>query len=116
MATVIELDSNIMHAVMMTSKPPLLYWLSTSLTIMREVSRMRQNGIAAAYTLDAGSNVHVICTEEVLPKVHEIFLQIPGVSKVISSSSGKWGEPDPTENKLIFTFLHRLRFAGVIIH
>jgi len=37
LADVTELDSNLMHAVMMTSAPPLLYWLPATIRIMHEV-------------------------------------------------------------------------------
>jgi len=88
LSEIIELDSNIMHAVMMTSKPPIMYWKPTSLLIMHEVKKMRQKGIAAAYTLDAGSNVHVICTEASYEKVEANLQDIPGVIKILKSPTG----------------------------
>ena len=88
LSEIIELDSNIMHAVMMTSKPPIMYWQPTSLSIMREVRKMNKKGIASAYTLDAGSNVHVICTEESYEKVEDNLRVIPGVIKILKSPSG----------------------------
>jgi len=61
-ASVVELDSNLMHAVMMTSAPPLFYWAPLSLVIMQAVRRWRrEEGLEVCYTLDAGPNVHCIC-------------------------------------------------------
>ena len=61
-AHIVEEDSNLMHAVMMTSRPPLFYWQPMSLQIMQEVRRWREvDGLAVCYTLDAGPNVHCIC-------------------------------------------------------
>ncbi|MCY3834798.1 MAG: diphosphomevalonate decarboxylase [Chloroflexi bacterium] len=61
-ASVVEQDSNLMHAVMMTSAPPLFYWAPLSLRIMQAVRRWRQEeGLEVCYTLDAGPNVHCIC-------------------------------------------------------
>lgn len=60
-AEVVEHDSNLMHAVMMTSRPPLFYWLPLTLTIMEAVRGWRQEGLQVCYTLDAGPNVHCIC-------------------------------------------------------
>jgi len=88
LSEIIELDSNIMHAVMMTSKPPIMYWQPTSLLIMREVRKMNKKGIAAAYTLDAGSNVHVICTEASHEKVEDNLQAIPGVINILKTPSG----------------------------
>ena len=73
---------------MMTSKPQILYWLPTSLLVMREVKKMRNKGIAAAYTLDAGSNVHVICTEKNHKTVELILKDIPGITEIITSPPG----------------------------
>jgi diphosphomevalonate decarboxylase len=55
---------------------------------MHEVRKMHQKGIAAAYTLDAGSNVHVICTEESCEKVEDNLQNIPGVIEILKSPSG----------------------------
>lgn len=60
-AEVVEHDSNLMHAVMMTSRPPLFYWLPPTLTIMEQVRQWRAEGLQVCYTLDAGPNVHCIC-------------------------------------------------------
>ena len=88
LSEIIELDSNMMHAVMMTSEPPIIYWQPTSLLIMHEVKKMRLKGTAAAYTLDAGSNVHIICTEESHKKVEENLRDIPGIIEILKSPSG----------------------------
>ena len=60
-AEVVERDSNLMHAVMMTSKPPLFYWKPASLAVMGLVTKLRLEGINVCYTLDAGPNVHCLC-------------------------------------------------------
>ncbi len=60
-ARIAEEDSNLMHAVMMTSWPPLFYWQPLSLAIMAAVRRWRAAGLPVCYTLDAGPNVHCIC-------------------------------------------------------
>jgi diphosphomevalonate decarboxylase len=56
---------------------------------MQEVKKMRKKGIAAAYTLDAGSNVHIICTEESRKKVGDNLRDIPGIIEILKSPSGK---------------------------
>ena len=80
-APVVEEDSNLMHAVMMTSNPPLFYWQPLSLTIMEAVRRWRtKEGLAVCYTLDAGPNVHCIClasdAEAVASRLRELSPQI----------------------------------------
>lgn len=60
-AEVVEEDSNLMHAVMMTSRPSLFYWKPSTLEIMELVREWRAEGLSVCYTLDAGPNVHCIC-------------------------------------------------------
>lgn len=62
LAKTTELDSNMMHAVMLTSTPPLLYWRPETVLIMNAVERWREEGLEVCYTIDAGPNVHCICT------------------------------------------------------
>ena len=88
LAEIIELDSNMMHSVMMTSSPSLMYWTSHSLEIMQKVILWRHEGIAAAYTLDAGSNVHVICTDESIHMIKNRLEGMPFVEKVLASCVG----------------------------
>jgi len=88
LAGVVELDSNLMHAVMMTSLPPLFYWAPGSLAIMQAVSAWRRENIEACYTLDAGPNVHVICTARYLGEVKARLECMPGVLRVISAAPG----------------------------
>ncbi len=64
LAEVVELDSNIMHAVMMTSVPALFYWQPETLAIMEAVRQWRSEGIEVFYTIDAGPNVHCICAPD----------------------------------------------------
>lgn len=78
-AEVVELDSTIMHAVMMTSNPPLFYWEPASLAIMKQVREWREAGLHVCYTLDAGPNVHCLCLEKDVPRVVELLHAVPGV-------------------------------------
>ncbi len=55
-----EEDALSMHAVMMTSRPPLLYWEPATLEAVQKVRALRAKGVEAYFTMDAGPNVHVI--------------------------------------------------------
>jgi len=61
LAETIEMDCNMMHAVMMTSTPPLFYWNPLTLELIKTARHWRKTGIPVAYTIDAGPNVHLIC-------------------------------------------------------
>ena len=88
LAEVIELDSNIMHAVMQTSNPALFYWAPQSVALMKMIPEWRKTGVPAAYTLDAGPNVHVITTAEYAAIVKERLNTQPGVTRVLVSGVG----------------------------
>ena len=83
LAKVTELDSNMMHTVMMTSNPPLFYWHPGSLTIMKAVMEWQKHDIPVTYTLDAGPNVHVICLQEAMGEVLSRLRQLPMVLKIL---------------------------------
>ncbi len=85
LAEIIEHDSNLMHAVMMTSHPALFYWEPATLRVMDAVRTWRKSGLQAAYTIDAGPNVHVICASEALPDIRDRLGALPGVSRVLTA-------------------------------
>jgi diphosphomevalonate decarboxylase len=88
LSRVAELDSNMLHAVMMTSSPPIIYWLPATVAIMHAVQNWRKDGLQVCYTIDAGPNVHVLCPGEAVETVSECIHQLPGVTKVIPAHPG----------------------------
>jgi diphosphomevalonate decarboxylase len=88
LAAITELDSNLMHAVMMTSSTPLFYWQPSSLHLMKEIPDWRQHGLPACYTLDAGPNVHVLCQGDVAVQVMARLEEFPGVFQVLTAKPG----------------------------
>jgi len=68
---IMEEEAINMHAVMMTSKPPLFYWLPKTIQIILAVQDWRDIGIPVYFTIDAGPNVHLICQERDENKVSQ---------------------------------------------
>jgi diphosphomevalonate decarboxylase len=85
---IVELDSNLLHAVMMTSTPALFYWEPASIALMKSIPVWRQEGIRAAYTLDAGPNVHIISPREDSAAVQDRLQAFPGVKSVLVAPVG----------------------------
>ena len=81
-AEIVEADSNLMHAVMMTSRPPLFYWQPATLAVMQAVRTAHAKGLPVCYTIDAGPNVHVICTGAAAEETTKLVRSIPGVREV----------------------------------
>ena len=61
---IVERDSDMMHAIMMTSEPPLHFWTGSTLQVMAAVRELRAEGLSVCYTIDAGPNVHCLCLPE----------------------------------------------------
>jgi diphosphomevalonate decarboxylase len=88
LAEVMELDSNLMHAVMITSKPPILYWQPTTVAVMQAVTAWRRDGLPACYTIDAGPNVHVLCPAAAAEQIAARLRQLPGILQVLQARPG----------------------------
>lgn len=88
LAAVVEHDSDIMHAVMMTSQPALFYWQPATLTIMDAVRTWRKDGLPVFYTIDAGPNVHVLTPGTHAAEVENQLRALPGVSNVLTAKVG----------------------------
>jgi diphosphomevalonate decarboxylase len=88
LAEIVELDSDMMHAVMMTSRPPLFYWQAATLTVMQAVRAARGKGLPVCYTIDAGPNVHVITEADEVKQVTSFLRNLPGVQEVRSARVG----------------------------
>jgi diphosphomevalonate decarboxylase len=88
LAAILEHDSDMMHAVMMTSSPPLLYWQAATVEVFHAVREWRAAGLPAAYTVDAGPNVHVLCERPHAEQVRERLKDIPGVREVLVAGAG----------------------------
>ena len=87
-ASIVELDSDMMHAVMMTSTPALHYWKPPSLDVMNCVRGWRMDGIPVCYTVDAGPNVHVICPTAEAGNIEKRLREINGVNNVLVARAG----------------------------
>jgi len=88
LAAIIELDSNLMHGVMMTSNPALIYWQPATLSIMHAVREWRAGGLPVAYTIDAGPNVHVLCPQDHSQLVASKLRELPDVKDVLVAGVG----------------------------
>lgn len=88
LAEIVEVDSNLMHAVMMTSNPSLIYWEPATITIMKTIPELRQAGMPVCYTLDAGPNVHVIVERKFVKKIQETLSELTGIEEILVASVG----------------------------
>lgn len=73
-----------MHAALLASLPPILYWLPATVALIRECEALRRRGIGAWETIDAGPQVKVLCLEADVPAVEQALRDCaPGVETIV---------------------------------
>jgi diphosphomevalonate decarboxylase len=66
----------------------LLYWTPATVAVMQRVWRLRQDGIEAFFTIDAGPQVKILCRSDERAVVAEMIGQVAGVQRVLLSEPG----------------------------
>jgi len=90
MGVCLEADALCMHAVMMTSRPALLYWEPATLAVIKAVRDLRVGkGLSCYFTIDAGPNVHVITLPEQADAVSRTLIRVEGVKEILRCSTGR---------------------------
>jgi len=84
----IEEEAVDLHIIAMSSHPPIFYWSPGTVGVLRAVRELRQEGLQAYATIDAGANVHVICGPEAEDDVASRLDSLPVVGFVIRDSVG----------------------------
>lgn len=88
LAPVLEEEAIDLHLIAMSSSPPVFYWAPGTLEVLAAVRELRAEGVAAACTMDAGANVHVICPVGHEPAVAERIAALSSVHGVIRDRVG----------------------------
>ncbi|WFE68028.1 diphosphomevalonate decarboxylase [Thiomicrospira sp. R3] len=65
-----------MHATMIASWPPILYWQAESVSAMHQVWQCRQQGIEVYFTMDAGPNLKLLFLEHNKKAVETAFTNL----------------------------------------
>jgi diphosphomevalonate decarboxylase len=52
-----------MHATMLTTYPPIIYWNEETISLINAVMNLREDGKECYFTIDAGPQVKVLCLE-----------------------------------------------------
>jgi diphosphomevalonate decarboxylase len=73
-----------MHAALLASEPPVLYWLPGTVALIRECAALRRRGVGAWETIDAGPQVKVLCLEaEAAAVADALRAAAPGVETIV---------------------------------
>jgi len=67
------------HSCAMTSEPAILYWNPATVSALHTVTGLRERGVSAWSTMDAGPHVKVLCEAADGPRVRQALDRTPGV-------------------------------------
>jgi diphosphomevalonate decarboxylase len=89
--SIIEQEALEMHAVMLTSTPPILYWSAKTVELIKEIWQWRElELIKICFTLDAGPNLHLFyLTEDEEKVIKKLQKLIKDNKKIIISKVSK---------------------------
>jgi diphosphomevalonate decarboxylase len=89
LAAVSEHNCLKMHAVMMSSRPSLMYWNAATLECIHRIRALRErDGVRVFFTIDAGPQVKAVCMPEDAERVATALAETPGVATVLRSRLG----------------------------
>jgi len=87
MGRLAEEDSLNLHAITMTGKAHMVLWEPETVRIIKEVQKMRREGVPAWYSMDTGPSVFVNTLTEYVGKVADRLREL-GCSIIITSKAG----------------------------
>ncbi len=85
LGSVAEQNALSMHATMIASWPPLLYWQPQSVAMMQKVWQLRREGLALYFTMDAGPNLKLLFEAA---SRDAVLAQFPGIEVVEPFAAG----------------------------
>lgn len=80
---IVESEALELHAICLTSQPPLIYWEPPTLAIIKAVQQWREKGLESYFTIDAGPAVHLICQTQDEQAIVKKLKKIKGMSKIV---------------------------------
>jgi diphosphomevalonate decarboxylase len=69
----VEKNALMMHATMLTSTPPVCYWLEETVASMNVIFQARKRGVEVYFTMDAGPNIKLLFLKHDAQSVLELF-------------------------------------------
>ncbi|HMI86735.1 MAG TPA: diphosphomevalonate decarboxylase [Polyangiaceae bacterium] len=88
LGVVAEESAFAMHASAMAAAPALIYFNPVTLAAIERVRQLRQRGVQAYVTIDAGPHVKVLSHASDAPALATALREVPGVEKVLIATPG----------------------------
>lgn len=86
---VIEDECFRLHMLCMTTTPNILYWRGVTVEVFQKLLKIRDNGVYAFFTVDAGPHVHVVCQAKDVESVKAVLGELSGIKTVIECGIGE---------------------------
>ncbi len=71
-----------MHAIMLTSWPPLVYWTEATIVFIKQIHAWRKQGLPVYLTLNTGQDIHVLCEEQTVNRLQTFLRDLPYVKQI----------------------------------
>ncbi len=78
-----------MHALALASNPGLIYWNGITVDLMHFTRELRQKGIPAFFTIDAGPQVKIITESKYTKQIQEELKSFSKISRIITTGLGQ---------------------------
>lgn len=77
-----------MHAVMLSTRPGLVYWNAATVDCIHRIRELRKTGTPVFFTIDAGPQVKAVCLPEHAEAVASALRDVHGVEEALVSGLG----------------------------
>ncbi len=77
-----------MHALMLSTKPPLIYWNAATLACIARVRALQADDVPVFFTIDAGPQLKAVCLPDAGEAVAAALSAVEGVEGIIRSRIG----------------------------
>lgn len=77
-----------MHATCLAARPPILFLRPATWAVVDAVQALREAGVEAYFTIDAGPQVKVLCRRREIERVASVLAAVPGVERVVATGPG----------------------------
>lgn len=88
LARVSEASCTAMHAVMLATRPALLYWNGATVECVQRIRVLQAEGVGVFFTIDAGPQVKAVCLPGETARVAGALQGVAGVLQVVRSGLG----------------------------
>ncbi|MEI8232365.1 MAG: diphosphomevalonate decarboxylase [bacterium] len=85
---VIEDECFRLHMICMTTTPNIIYWRGITVEVFQRLFKLRESGVEAFFTVDAGPHVHVVCQGKDVGKVKSALEELSGIKTIIECGIG----------------------------